>query len=157
MPCLFLFVLCFLFKQAKYTETWKVLFGRVRPWARCLEFNASPQRFSHQPERKQLWWQMLLVLILAGLFAFRFPRQSVLQSVSFDRFPQVFKGVNKPPPPLPHMHCICFLSLLNKHTDKGHPHTMRTPHAQEASFWTWTVACGERAFFIFSLGCFVFW
>ena len=77
---------------------------------------------------------------------------SFLKSVSFDKFPQVFKGVNKPPP-CP-MHYICFLSLLNKHTDKGHPPTMHTPHAQETSFWTWTVAWGETPFH-FSLGCFV--
>ena len=83
---------------------------------------------SHQPERKQLWWQMLVALIIPGLFAFRFPRQSWFFEVSLVwRVSSGLEGDNKPPPC--RMHFICFLHLLHKHTDKGHsPATCRPGH-----------------------------
>lgn len=77
MTRLFCSVLCFLFKQTKYAETWKVLFGRERPWARCLEFNASPTEVL-SPTRKET----AVVTDVAGADSYRVVCIQISQAVS---------------------------------------------------------------------------
>lgn len=50
-----LVLFCFNFKQAKYTETWRILFGRERPWAPLLGVHCQPkgERQVLSPTRKE--------------------------------------------------------------------------------------------------------
>lgn len=70
-----------------------------------------------------------------------------LKSLSFDGFPQVLGGENKPRPYPTHF--ICFLSLLHKHTRDIHtPHTPSPPPRDFTLRFEHKWPLGERDLFI---------